>query len=157
MTDKDIDEGSDLAQELAECKALCAEYLDGWQRSKADYANFKRETKERETELTDRLKARLVEELVPVLESMDKAKVWIKDLGPIESQLEKVLSDFGLEVLGELGEAFDPSRHESVELVPVAEKSQDNIITEVMSRGYALAGRIVTPAKVKVGSYNEKD
>jgi molecular chaperone GrpE len=155
MPGKDIDEIGDLKQKLAECELLRDEYLDGWQRSKADYANFKKEIRERDLESRDRLKARLVEDLVPVLESMDQARAWIKDLAPIEAQFEKVLRDFGLKVISEEGVKFDPQIHESVELVPVAEANKDNIIMELVARGYALSGKVVKPAKVKVGSFKE--
>lgn len=160
MTDKDINNPiipvSEANLELDECRKLRDEYLEGWQRSKADYANFKRETKERETETSERLRARLLEELLPVLESMDQARLWIKDLAPIEAQLEKVLLGFGLKPLGAVGESFDPKVHESVELVAVADENKDNIIVELVSSGYAIGEKILRPAKVKVGSYSEK-
>ena len=153
--DEEIDTDSNM--ELVECKRICAEYLDGWQRSKADYANFKKEVKEREQENVERVKARLIEKLLPVLESMDKAKVWIKDLGPIEAQLEKILMDFGLSMIGTMGEKFDPNIHESVESVDVDDENEDNTVAEVLSRGYRLAGRAIRPARVKVNLYKVKE
>ena len=92
-----------------------------------------------------------------MLESMDKAKVWIKDLGPIEAQLEKILMDFGLSMIGTMGEKFDPNIHESVESVDVDDENEDNTVAEVLSRGYRLAGRAIRPARVKVNLYKVKE
>src|SRR3989344_5456482 len=137
--DQDASGGGDTLETLNEklkiCEAERSEYLEGWQRSKADYANFKRETLERERDLGTRLKAKLVRDLLPVLESMTHAKQWIKDLGPIETQLEKVLADYGLASFGKVGETFDPSLHESIELVEVDSLDKDNIIVDVLGEG----------------------
>src|SRR3989344_7343660 len=141
-----------LKEKLNVCLTEKGEYLDGWQRSKADYANYKREVAEREKDLEARLSQRIVRDLLPVLESIDLARAHIKDLEPIERQLEAVLTKYGLEKVGEVGEVFDPSKHEAVENVKVAEEDKENKIVELVSSGYSLGGRILKPAKVKVGS-----
>src|SRR3989344_720420 len=142
-----------IKEKLKACEAEKGEYLDGWQRSKADYANFKREVIEREKDLGVRATRRIIEELLPVLESLDQARAHTADLIPIEKQFVKILEANGLESYGEAGESFDPTIHESVGVKEVAEEENDNIIIEIVSRGYKLAGRILKPAKVKVGKY----
>ncbi|HEY4482752.1 MAG TPA: nucleotide exchange factor GrpE [Candidatus Paceibacterota bacterium] len=143
-----------LKEKLNACLTEKGEYLDGWQRSKADYANFKREVAEREKDLEARLSQRIVRDLLPVLESIDLARMHVKDLEPIERQLEKVMTSYGLEKVGAVGEAFEPSKHEAVENIVVAEAEKDNIILELVSSGYSLGGRVLKPAKVKVGALN---
>ena len=143
-----------LKEKLNACLTEKGEYLDGWQRSKADYANFKREVAERAKDLEARLSQRIVRDLLPVLESIDLARMHVKDLEPIERQLEKVMTSYGLEKVGAVGEAFEPSKHEAVENIVVAEAEKDNIILELVSSGYSLGGRVLKPAKVKVGALN---
>ncbi|HEY4493435.1 MAG TPA: nucleotide exchange factor GrpE [Candidatus Paceibacterota bacterium] len=142
-----------IKEKLKVCEAEKGDYLDGWQRSKADYANFKRVVLEGEKDLGIRATRRIIEELLPVLESLDQARAHTKDLEPIERQFVKILEANGLESYGEAGENFDPTIHESVGMSEVAEEENDNIIVEIVSRGYKLAGRILKPAKVKVGKY----
>ena len=89
-----------------------------------------------------------------MLESIDLARMHVKDLEPIERQLEKVMTSYGLEKVGAVGEAFEPSKHEAVENIVVAEAEKDNIILELVSSGYSLGGRVLKPAKVKVGALN---
>ena len=141
-----------LKERLKTCERERGEYLDGWQRSKADYVNYKREVAQREADLQTRLSQKIVKDLLPVLESIDHARAWIKDLGPIEQQLESVMQKYGLEKLGEIGEVFDPSRHEAVENVKVDEPVKENKIVELVAAGYSLGGQVIKPAKVKVGN-----
>jgi len=145
--------------ELKGCEVEKKEYLDGWQRSKADYVNFKREVVEREKDVQVRATERIMEDLLPVLESMDKARAWVKDLQPIEMQLLTVLKSYGLEQFGlpseqagMAGKIFDPSKYESVGTVEVDDKEKENIMIEIVSVGYSLAGKVIKPAKVKIGS-----
>ncbi len=126
------------------------EYLDGWQRSKADYINYKREVGEREKEERLRAVERVMRDLLPVLESMDKARNWVKDLAPIENQMLAIMKDYGLEQFGKVGEAFDPSMHEAVGTAEVDDKAKENIICELVSAGYKLGSKIIKPAKVKI-------
>ncbi|HEY4518077.1 MAG TPA: nucleotide exchange factor GrpE [Candidatus Paceibacterota bacterium] len=140
-----------LKEKLNVCLTEKGEYLDGWQRSKADYANYKREVAEREKDLEARLSQRIVKDLLPVLESIDLARAHVRDLEPIEKQLEKVMTQYGLEKIGALGEAFDPSKHEAVESVKVDEADKENKIVELVSAGYSLGGKILKAAKVKIG------
>ena len=141
-----------IKEKLKSCEKEKGEYLDGWQRSKADYANFKREVAEGGRELQSRLVYKIITDLIPVLESMDQARVWVKDLGPIEAQMEKTLEAYGLTKFGGVGSTFDPAKYESIELVDVDTKEQDNLIQEVVNTGYMLGERVIRPAKVKVGS-----
>ena len=142
--------------DLRECQREKKEYLDGWQRSKADYINFKREVAERDKGSQTRTTERVIKELLPVLESMDKARAWVKDLTPIETQFLTILKEFGLEQFGKVGEAFDPSKYESVGMMEVDESDKEDIIMEVVSVGYIIAGKVLKPATVKIGVFKKQ-
>ncbi|HEY4504193.1 MAG TPA: nucleotide exchange factor GrpE [Candidatus Paceibacterota bacterium] len=151
--DECVEKLKKLKDKLKVCEQERGGYLDGWQRSKADYANFKKEILEREREVANKVRAGMVADLFPVLDSMEQAKAWVKNLGPIEAQLGKVLLGFGLEKIGTVGEGFDTSRHEALEVVEVAEPEKDNIIVELVNHGYSMAGKVLKPAKVRVGVF----
>ena len=144
-----------LKEKLKSCEVERGEYLDGWQRNKADFANFRKLIEKDSGEAEKRAISRILIDLIPVLVSMDNAKQWTKDLAPIENQLETVLMDYGLIKFGAQGEIFDPNRYESVEAVVVAEKEKDNIILNVISAGYILGTQVIVPAKVKVGVWQK--
>ena len=57
-----------------------------------------------------------------------------------------------METIKPLGQMFDPNLHHSVESITVTEKEKDNQILEVVEKGYTLNGKVIRPAKVKVGA-----
>jgi molecular chaperone GrpE len=107
---------------------------------------------------------RLIDELIPVLESFDLAmgnkevwekvdKNWRVGVEYIYSQLKKVLADSGLIEINPIGETFDHNRDEATEYVPVEKESDNHKIVGVVQKGYILNGRAMRPPKVKVGEF----
>ncbi len=128
-------------------------------RLQADFENFKKRV-ERESEATRRqATARLVTELLPVLDNFERA-VAAKPTSPEDStfhagfalifrQLLEALRNEGLTAIDSLGQPFDPNLHEAV----ATESDSDlpsNTIVEEMQRGYMLNHRLLRPALVKV-------
>lgn len=139
------------------------EYLLGWQRTKADYANLVKNTDLEKKELIQFANRKLISEIIPVLDNYALAKAnktawesvdpnWRKGIEYIFSQLEGVLEKQELKTIGVVGEKFDPNLHESLELVHVSDKMQDDTVMEVIQNGYEISGRVIRPAKVKVGT-----
>ncbi len=151
-----------IRDELKKAKAEAADYLSGWQRSKADYINLSRRAKE-EAETVARLgTVRVVERLVPVFDSLEAAlKDASGDTSPLTEGVRQVLRQFetALATLGVTrlapgaGDAFDPTRHESVGIVATSSDSEDNTISELLQSGFELSGLVIRPARVRVFHY----
>ena len=151
-------------EKLVECQKERQEYLDGWQRAKADYLNSRqRFAIEREQEV-DRQTAYFIERLLPLTDSFDRAMAdmkkeeaeegnWRAGVEQIYNQLVAVLKSYTVEVLDPNGAPFDPHFHEAVSEISVADSMQDHTILEVLQKGYAVGERLIRPAKVVVGSY----
>lgn len=143
------------------------EYLDGWQRERADFANFKKRSESERAETIKYANENLVADLLSVLESFDMAfsnkeawekvdKNWRVGVEYIHSQFMKILSDNGLSILDpKAGDTFDPAVHVASETLAVAEKDKDSKILSVKKIGYSLNGRIIIAPKVVVGEFNE--
>lgn len=138
------------------------EYLDGWQRARADYQNFKKQTEDSRKDMIAFATAGLLEEIIPALDAFDLAmgnkvaweKVdanWRKGIEYIYSQLVGVLDTHGLKQFNPLGEKFDPTRHEPTESIETTNPTEDGTVLAVLQKGYDLSGKIIRPAKVKVG------
>ncbi|MEK7176733.1 MAG: nucleotide exchange factor GrpE [Patescibacteria group bacterium] len=142
---------------LAEDKAK--EYLDGWQRAQADFANLRRRDEESKLEFVKFANLNLVGELIPVLDSFNIAlSQGHKDVEPLYNQLLGVLKNSGLEELDPIGEPFNPHEHEALSTEKTEDKSNDHKVLEVLQKGYKLGTRLVRPAKVKVGEFiNNKE
>lgn len=146
------------------------EYLAGWQRARADFLNYKKEETERLARTVQFANEDLVKDLLSVLDSFSLVEASLQnkdDLKPfllVRSQLENALRFRGLEKLKtQKGSDFNPELHEAVEALasedlagnglpePNQEKSKPYKILEIIADGYYLHGKLIRPAKVRVG------
>lgn len=132
------------------------EYLDGWQRARADLANYKRDEAKRLDDMMKFSNGALVRELIMVVDNFDLAIAAMEKHGGVEqgiylikAQLEDVLKQYGLERMTvTVGQIFDPAMHEAIVLV-ASELASGSVVEEV-DRGYYLHGKLIRPARVKV-------
>lgn len=141
----------DLKKQLQECEKLRDEYLAGWQRSRADFLNYKREEMARVGDILKYANEGLILKMLPLLDNFDVALKNLPDEGfsQIRKQFEDFLKEQGIEGIKAVGEKFDPNLHEVVEEVE-AEGKESGTILEEIQKGYKIQGRLLRPAKVKV-------
>ncbi len=148
-----------LKDELAEVKAQRQEYLDGWQRCKADSVNARKETLASAERLGEKAKEGLIEDIIPALDGFDMAASspawqtidagWRSGIEHIRNQLLDVLSRHGVERFGAVGEKIDHSMHEAIEeREDIAGDS--GTVAKILRYGYKIGGKIVRPAQVIV-------
>lgn len=153
-----------LREKLKIAVAEKQQYLDGWQRSKADFINFKKRQEEERKEFIKFSKEEIISDIIPVLDSFDLAfgnkeawekadKNWRVGVEYIYSQLVSVLANHGVKQSNPIGEKFNPSLHEPTENISTNKKEEDGVILAVLQKGYELNGKIIRPAKVKVGEF----
>jgi len=148
-----------LRQELEAAKAQAAEYLDGWQRTQAEFANYR---KRQEAEFMERVRlnnAVLIARILPVLDDLERAVqtlppglqslTWVEGIFLIKRKLEVILEAEGLKPIETAGKFFDPLYHEAVTYEDVPGYEDGQIIGEVQ-RGYTLGDRVIRPALVRV-------
>lgn len=150
-----------IKEKLDVCRAEKQEYLDGWQRLKADFVNYKKRAEDEKSEFIRYSREGIITDLLPVLESFQMAfankesweKVdpsWRRGVEHIHTQLIQTLQSYGLTELNPLGKKFDPNEETAVGSVPTADASKYHSIAEVVQVGYKLGGRIIKSPKVKV-------
>ena len=143
-----------LRERLAHCEAEKKEYLDGWQRAKADLANYKKDETRRFDEFVKFAAEGVIAEAIQVLDSFDLAlqhampKQVERGIVLIRSQLEDILRRRGLEALPAQGQKFDPVLHES--MGEVESDGESGWVAEELQKGYILHGRVLRPARVKI-------
>ncbi len=151
-----------LKEKLKTSQKERQEFLDGWQRAKADLINARKRDEEDKRNFARIATEDLIHELIPVLSSFDSAmankdawekvdKNWRTGVEYIANQLRKALTDHGLVEINPLGEKFDPQRDEPVAHVRVDEEKNDQRIMEVVQKGYSLNGKTLKAPRVKVG------
>ncbi len=154
-----------LRKKLSLCEQERKEYLDGWQRAKADLANFRKQTDEWMRRAEERGAERVLDALAPALDSFHAAMEgnnwntlpvdWRKGIEAIYGQITASLARAGAEVFDPSGAAFDPALHESVGSEPVAKPEEDHTVVRTVQKGIKLGARVIRPAKVIVGLYQE--
>ncbi|MDO8729038.1 MAG: nucleotide exchange factor GrpE [bacterium] len=143
-----------IREKLKEAETKTKEYLDGWQRAQADFANLRRRDEESKVEFIKFANLTLIEELIPVLDSFNIALAHgNKDVKPVYDQFFSILKQNGLEELNPMEEIFDPKYHEAIGVISTDESEKDHKIIEVIQKGYILMGKIIRPAKVKTGQF----
>jgi molecular chaperone GrpE len=141
-----------FAAELAALRTELDERTGDLQRVTAEYANYRRRVERDRAAATEQATAQVVAALLPVLDDLDRAREHGDLVGPfggVAEQLGATLAKFGLSGFGEVGDAFDPTRHEAVTHQTSAEVSVPTCVG-VMRRGYLLGERLLRAALVAV-------
>lgn len=145
-----------LRKELETCKRERQEYMDGWQRAKADYVNaLKRfETEKQEAKQQGMVKA--ARAFIAAMDSLALAEqhgaVPESFLG-IAKQLHGAAASLGLASFGTVGEPFDPAQHEALGQDAVDSAEKDDTVTAVLETGWKAGDAVIRAAKVRVGSF----
>jgi molecular chaperone GrpE len=142
-----------LKKELEAVKKEKQEYLDGWQRAKADYVNATKRFDEEKQAAVQSGILKAVKALLPAYDALERAKGagdMPDGFAGIAKQLEGAFADFGITAIGVVGEAFDPTRHEALGTDPTDDKKKDDSVSAVLEQGYALKDSVLRPARVRV-------
>ncbi|MDA8579830.1 nucleotide exchange factor GrpE [Pontimonas sp.] len=150
--------GDDITEEdielLAEAERdLVAEYRDRAARAEAELQNFRMRVERDRQANREAVIAEVIRALLPVMDDLDRADAH-GDLagGPLELVAQKLRASFeryGLTAVGEVGEVFDPAKHEAMVRLPEA-GAEGETVADVIEGGYILGDKLVRPAKVAV-------
>ena len=161
---EDIEEGDEgqatekvakMHNQLDVCRKEKQEYMDGWQRAKADYVNLLKriEVDNKASEMKGRVKA--IETLLPALDALERAQEHgeiPEGFLAIAKQLESSFTALGLQVVGTVGDIFDPTFHDALGQDIAQSPEQDGTVTVVLEKGWKIGETIIRPAKVRVAS-----
>jgi molecular chaperone GrpE len=169
MHEELVDETASPAEEAeapANQDCHCEEYLAGWKRAQADYANLKKENDREKLEFAKYANEKLINDLLPAIDQFESALAhapdlrsladdqakriqnWINGIVAVKNLWESVFKDIGLERVPTEG-SFDPLVHEAVGHVDSAELEEGSV-AKVMRSGWRLNGKLLRPAQVMV-------
>ena len=138
-----------LQIEIVELKKQVDEFKNKYLRAIADYQNLEKRVGDERFELMKMANKNLLIKILPFLDNLEKAEVFIKDPGLKISKdhFLQILKEVGLEELDILNKDFDPISSEAIDIVPGKE---DNKVVEVLRKGYKFEDKIIRVAQVKV-------
>ncbi len=148
-----------LKQKLNEAEARAAEYLDGWQRTQAEFINFRRRLeRDRQNEYLA-MKAEIIKKFLPVLDDLERAlqhppqesdlQAWVNGVELILRKMQAILEAEGVERIEAEGQMFDPNVHEAISHEQVDGQESGRVIA-VVQQGYRIGDRLIRPALVRV-------
>ncbi len=146
----------ELHKQVTEAQAQAAEYKDGWQRSVADFQNYKRRVESERAETYQTAVANIIKRYLPVLDDMERALqarpeglAWAEGIELIYRKLQSILESEGIKRIDAEGQMFDPNFHEAI-----GEEHADGIksghVIAVVRNGYMLGDKVIRPAMVRV-------
>lgn len=125
-------------------------------RAVADLENYKKRAAKEREEIQKFGVEKLVKDLLPVIDNLDRALAAAKDGDPladgvklVRASLEQSLARHGVKGFSAMGEVFDPASHEALMQVPTADQPAGTVVLE-HARGWRLHDRLVRPAMVGV-------
>lgn len=162
-----------LRADLKQAKKEKEEYLTGWQKERADFANYKKEENERLDRRKESIREQILESFLALADSFNMAfanktawekvePAWRVGVEYIYNQMNSIFEEYGVKSFGAVGEIFDPNLHESVELVHTDVPEKDHKIESIIQIGYKMnpsnssgQAKILRPAKVKVYEFKK--
>ncbi len=148
-----------LQKDCDEARALAAEYLDGWQRSVAEFSNFKKRA-ERDRELTQQsLTGTIVKRYLEIIDDLERAlktcpsdnegAAWANGIELIYRKLLIILDSQDVKPMDVLGQPFDPNKHEAIGQMESTVYPSGHV-AEVIHNGYLIGDRVLRPALVRI-------
>jgi molecular chaperone GrpE len=139
--------------ELEKVQRQAEEYLNGWKRAQADFANYKRDEAKRVEEFARYANEDLIEEIMGVLDDLHVALKHVNDAGikHVSKKFDEVLKKYGVERIPTEGQKFDPSVHEVVQTdLPAGSQEATEEKLEEVRAGYRLHDKVIRPARVRI-------
>jgi molecular chaperone GrpE len=146
-------------EEITALRQEADEYLDGWQRARAEFANYKRRTEREMAEIRGRIRGDMLVRILPVVDDLDRALrdrpaegeagSWANGIELIYRKLLALLESEGVQEIEAQGESFDPNLHEALSHEESEEHAEGEII-DVIQKGYRMGERVLRPALVRV-------
>ena len=148
-----------IQSELESIQAQADEYLDGWQRARAEFANYKRRIEREQAEARDRIAGNTLVSFLGVMDDLERAlkdhpsdgdaASWSEGIELIYRKLSALVIAEGVEEILADGTSFDPALHEALSHEESDNHAEGQVI-EVVQRGFRMGDRVLRPALVRV-------
>lgn len=146
-------------EQLAQAQTQAEEYLDGWQRARAELANYKKRVERERAEMYDRSRIPVIARFLSVMDDFERAlenapemlggDSWFEGLTLVQRKFAGLLEAEGVTEIETDGQTFDPALHEAISQEASDQHGEGEII-EVVQKGYMLGDQVVRPARVRV-------
>ncbi|MGW8224104.1 MAG: nucleotide exchange factor GrpE [Anaerolineales bacterium] len=148
-----------LQTEIDKLRQQSQEYLDGWQRERAEFANYKKRKDKESQMLQNNISGNIIRKYLDIVDDLERAlqnqpeegegAAWAKGIELIYRKFLSALEAEGVVPMDVKGQQFDPNLHEAISQEPNEEYESGQII-EVLRNGYLIGDRVIRPASVRI-------
>jgi molecular chaperone GrpE len=148
-----------LRQELEQAKAREAEYLDGWQRARADFTNYKKRIERDQAQIYQNAASNTHKRYLVIVDDLERAlknrpqdgegAAWAEGIELIYRKLLSTLESEGIQPMDAEGTPFDPNLHEAI-MSEESDQHESGQVIEVLQEGYMFGDKVLRPAVVRV-------
>lgn len=142
-------EENKLIKEIEQLKRQVEDYKNKYLRALADYQNLEKRVAEEKKQFQQTVNKNLLLKMLTIVDDIEKAEIFIKNKGlsMVKDRFIKLLLEEGVKEIDVLGKPFNPHLAEAIE---ISEGKEDNIVNEVLRKGYYYYDSVLRPAQVKV-------
>lgn len=150
-----------IEEQLIEARKQAAEFLDGWQRARAEFANARKRLERDKTEAYRNATLEFAKKLLPAMDDFERAlesvpehvaeDSWYDGILLIQRKIDNIFDDFKVVRIEAVGQEFDPNFHEALSLVD-ADGIESGVIVEELQTGYRLGDKVIRPSLVNVAA-----
>ena len=150
-----------MAQELVKKEEEKKQLTEKVKLAQAELVNYRKRKDEETATLLKYANADLILELIPAIDNFERAikqatksenseiQKFMTGINLIYQNLQNTLTKFGVEVISRVGQEYDPKLEEAL-LTDCVEEQEDEVVLEVLQKGYKLKDRVIRPASVKI-------
>jgi molecular chaperone GrpE len=148
-----------LTAELEKTRMESREYFEGWQRERADFANYKRRIERDQAQISLDINGSVIKKYLVILDDLDRAlknrptdpegMKWAEGIDLIFRKLQTILEKENVKRIPAEAELFDPNIHEAISHEDSPDHESGQVI-EVLQQGYMIGDRVLRPALVRV-------
>ena len=147
-----------FVREIGEARLEADELLGNLQRLAAEFDNYRKRTERDRVENVQRASQRVIESLLPALDSLDAAisleattdteARMLEGMKSTHAQILEALREDGFAPIDAVGAPFDPALHEAISVIP---GEGEQVVSQEVRKGYVMSGRVIRPSLVVVG------
>lgn len=157
------EENQKLLEQISKLQEDNQALLEKVKLTQAELVNYRKRKDEETQNMLKFANQDLITELINIVDNFERAiKLDDNDLSDelskfldgfkmMYANLMEILKKFGVEEINRVGEVFDPNLEQAL-MTDSIEEMDDDVVTEVLLKGYKLNGRVIRPASVKVNS-----
>ena len=154
-----MEEYSALQGQAEKAQAESKEYLDGWQRERAEFTNYRRRMEREQAQATQNITGQIIKRYLVILVDLERAlktrptegdgAAWSAGVELIYRKLQSVLESEGVQRIPAEGQPFDPTQHEAL-MQEDSPNHKSGEVIEVLQQGYKIGDRVLRPALVRI-------